>query len=235
MSKTVTCLKSYAEEVEKNPSRDGYSWKDRVQRWRDQGVECYNTVTLQQIVNTHGIYSCIPLFPQMWARAVKINAYKSHTSSITDNTIIAGTTITSESMKLKEKESTMLESGKETVNKVIDQNKEAGLLAAKLSVGRTANEFIGKKLIKTLPWYKRIFVGKDGNGWLGKLLVAQVANAVIQQTSNNEKLQTIGEAMVQEAVVESTVYSGSLTSLIEGLEAAVSAPQLDKLLGEKSK
>lgn len=119
-----------------------------------------------------------------------------------------------------------------TVNIVIDQNKEAGMLAAELSVGRAANEFIMAKLIKTLPWYKRLFVNKEGNSWLGKLVVAQATNAIVQQTSNNEKLQKIAGAMLKESVVEATVYSDQLTGLIAGLEAAVSVPHLDKLLGK---
>lgn len=106
-------------------------------------------------------------------------------------------------------------------------------MAAELSVGRAANEFIMKKLVKTLPWYKRIFVNSDGgaNSWIGKLVVAQVANAAIQHTSSNQKLQTIAGAMLKESVVEATVYSDQLTNLINGLEEAVSLPHLDKLMG----
>ena len=129
----------------------------------------------------------------------------------------------------------MLDTAKVTVSRVIDQNKEAGYLAAELSVGRAANEFLMKKIVKTLPWYKRMFVGKDGNSWLGKLIVAQTANAVIQQTSDNSRLQKIGEAMLKESVVEATVYSEQLTGLINGLEEAVSLPFLDKLMESKTK
>jgi hypothetical protein len=186
-----------------SPSRDGISWEERVSNWRSQGILTYCPYG---VLDKWGSTSVMPVFPQLWARVSRQEPYN------------------------KEKE-IMIESVKSTANAVIDQNKEAGVLAAELTVGRTANEFLVAKVIKTLPWYKRWFV-KD-NSWLGKLIVAQAANAIIQQTSDNKRLQRIGDAMLKESVVEATVYSDQITGLINGLEEAVSMPFLDKIMPEK--
>lgn len=148
----------------------------------------------------------MPIFPQLWAKAV------SKTTGTKEEEIMLGTV-------------------KTTANTVIDQNKEAGVLAAELTVGRTANEFLMAKVVKTLPWWKRWFI-KD-NTWLGKLIIAQTANALIQQTSDNKRLQRIGDAMLKESIVEATVYSDQITGLINGLEDAVSMPFLDKIMPKK--
>lgn len=205
------------------PARDGYSWESRVSRWDAQGIELYDP---NLTITTLKRRLVMPLFPQMWAQA---------TENSINNTKMWER---AKQVKMLEKtieEKPMLEKAKSTVTTVIDQNKEAGLLAAELSVGRSANEFIRAKLIRTLPWYKRWFVGKEGTSWLGKLIVAQTVNALVQQTSSNDKLQRIAEAMLKESVVESTVYSDQLTNIIQGLEEAVSLPHLDKLMGKDTK
>ena len=121
---------------------------------------------------------------------------------------------------------------KNTLDKVVDQNKEAAILSAELGVGRAANEFLAVKLAKTLPWYKRMFLGNDAlkKSWLGKLVVAQLANGLIQHTSSSDKLKRIGNAMLKESMVDATVYSDEVTALIKGLESAVSLPQLNKIM-----
>lgn len=192
-----------------SPAREGFSWTARVDRWREHGVV---TVNIRGTKVDKG-YNVMPIFPQLWARALNNKLTEANTADIKEETPI------------------MLESVKNTANTIVDQNKAAGILAAELTVGRTANEFLMAKVVKTLPWWKRCFVKE--NSWLGKLAVAQVANALIQQTSDNKRLQRIGDAMLKESVIEATVYSDQITGLIMGLEEAVGLPFLDKIMSEK--
>lgn len=190
-----------------SPAREGFSWTARVDRWREHGVVTVNIRGTKVIKG----YNVMPIFPQLWHRALKEDSPTKE--------------------PIKEETPIMLESVKTTANTIVDQNKAAGILAAELTVGRTANEFLMAKVVKTLPWWKRCFVKE--NSWLGKLAVAQVANALIQQTSDNKRLQRIGDAMLKESVIEATVYSDQITGLIMGLEEAVGLPFLDKIMSEK--
>lgn len=127
----------------------------------------------------------------------------------------------------KEEEPTMIKQKLTIVtNTVVSQHKEAAKLTAKLTVGRAANTFIMEKLVKLVPWYKRRAIKKNP---MLKLLTAEIANLAAQAT-NNSKLALVGDAMLQEAMVDGVVYSDVLSNLIKSLESAVDTTVLEKLI-----
>lgn len=220
-------LRSYEDAHFKLPSRDGYDWEARARKWRDDGNEVLSQTLDPYATGITNFSRVLPIFPSMLKRAKALVAKE---GTYKGNQPANFKTEPAVRQDQNTQENTMLDNAKETLDTVVDQNKEAAKLSAKLGVGRAANEFITAKLKKTLPFYKRWFIGNDLD-WLGKLAVAQVTNAAIQHTSENEKLRTIGDAMLQESVVESTVYSDKFSDLIKGLEEAVSSTQLNRLLG----
>lgn len=226
-------LRSYEDAHFKLPSRDGYDWGARARKWRDDGNEVLSHSLDPYATGITNFSRVLPIFPSMLKRAKALVAkggIKVEHGTFRGEIVSRPHTEPAVRQDQNTQENTMLDNAKETLDTVVDQNKEAAKLSAKLGVGRAANEFITAKLKKTLPFYKRWFIGNDLD-WLGKLAVAQVTNAAIQHTSENEKLRTIGDAMLQESVVESTVYSDKFSDLIKGLEEAVSSTQLNRLLG----
>lgn len=109
-------------------------------------------------------------------------------------------------------------------NKVLDGNKDAAQLAAKLSVGKAANQVITGKLAKSFPWYAKLF-GRHKevvNNPLMRIGTAEaIYAAVLHMQPNNTKLQYVAEAMLQEAMVDVATNSGALKSVISELEALV--------------
>jgi hypothetical protein len=111
-----------------------------------------------------------------------------------------------------------------TSNAVIDANKEAVQVAAKLSVGKAANSLLLSKVTSKFPWYAKLF-GKakqvEQNPF-AKLASAEVVIALSRHFApDNQKLKYLSEAMLQEAMVDIVTNSTQLESIINELTSLV--------------
>lgn len=192
-------------------SRSGTSWSSRVHRWSTDGCMWLHLnakgeyEAVQSCVNIPTQY-LLPIFNTWFSQAL---------------TAVAAATKPNSKIEGKPAMNTI----KATTTTLVDQHKEAAKLSAKLSVGRTANEFVMDKLAKMFPWYKRRAIKKNA---MLKVLTAEVVNALAQHTGN-AKVAMLGDAMLQEAFVEGTVYSSVLTDIIKSLESAIDLSALEKL------
>lgn len=108
------------------------------------------------------------------------------------------------------------------VNDMVTANKEALSVAAKLSVGKTANSTLLAALTSKLPWYAKLFGGKKDlmENPLARVASAQLAVALSKHFApRNEKLAYVADAMLQESMVELITNGEQLQSLITQLEA----------------
>ena len=102
----------------------------------------------------------------------------------------------------------------------VEQNKEALQLAAKLSVGKTANAFLVDALTSKLPWYAKLFGQKQAlkDNPLTKVATAQLANLLAQHfAQGNTKVTYVAEAMLQEAMVDLITNADVVNDLITKL------------------
>lgn len=105
-------------------------------------------------------------------------------------------------------------------NAAIEQNKEALQLAAKLSVGKTANAFLVDALTAKLPWYAKLFGQKQAikDNPLTKVATAQLANLLAQHfAQGNAKVTYVADAMLQEAMVDLITNADIVNDLITKL------------------
>jgi hypothetical protein len=131
-------------------------------------------------------------------------------------------------------EVTMKNTLKNTADTMLKTNKEAALMATKLSVGKTSNSFVMNKLLGNFPWYAKIFSKKKDflENPIAKIAAAEtVASLVAHFAPDNEKLTYISEAMVQDAIVQATYSSNQLEAMILELQDLVKLPDF---LSEKS-
>lgn len=108
------------------------------------------------------------------------------------------------------------------VNDMVTANKEALNVAAKLSVGKTANSTLLAALTNKLPWYAKLFGGKKDlmENPLARVASAQLAVALSKHFApRNEKLAYVADAMLQESMVELITNGEQLQSLITQLES----------------
>lgn len=102
----------------------------------------------------------------------------------------------------------------------VEQNKEALQLAAKLSVGKTANSFLVDALTAKLPWYAKLFGQKQAlkDNPLTKVATAQLANLLAQHfAKDNAKVTYVADAMLQEAMVDLITNADVVNDLITKL------------------
>lgn len=102
----------------------------------------------------------------------------------------------------------------------VEQNKEALQLAAKLSVGKTANAFLVDALTSKLPWYAKLFGQKQAlkDNPLTKVATAQLANLLAQHfAKGNPKVTYVADAMLQEAMVDLITNADVVNDLITKL------------------
>ena len=113
---------------------------------------------------------------------------------------------------------------RETINEVLDTNKEALKIGAKLSAGKTANSFFLNKVFGRFPWYAKLF-GKKADfteNPLAKLATANMAKTLAAHfAQDNDKLNYLADAMVQDSMVTLTRDSAMLEGLIKELEGMV--------------
>lgn len=123
---------------------------------------------------------------------------------------------------LKEEATTMKSLNKDFADKMLNQNQDAVKLAAKMSVGKTANQVLTGKLQKTFPWYAKL-LGKHkevANNPFVRLGTAEAVLAAVQHFyPENTKLKYVAEAMLQESMVDVATNSKALESVIGELEA----------------
>ena len=116
---------------------------------------------------------------------------------------------------------------KRTMNKMLDTNKEAAHIAAKLTAGKVSNNFVLGKLMGSFPWYTKLFAKKKdfSENPVAKLVTAQTAAAAIAHFApDNAKLAYISEAMVQDALLDVTYNSELLENMVAELENIVKLP-----------
>jgi hypothetical protein len=114
---------------------------------------------------------------------------------------------------------------KDLFNRVVDTNKDSAVLAAKLTAGKTANDFIQSKLHKSLPWYAKLFRSNTKKNPLAKLATANLAVLLTQHFAQHDKrLKFISEAMLQDAMVAMSRDSDMLEKFITEITDAVAIP-----------
>jgi len=115
---------------------------------------------------------------------------------------------------------------KNLFDKVLDTNKDAAKMSAKITAGKTANDFIQSKIKSSMPWYARLFSRNSAaKESLGKLVVANMAVTLSTHFAEGDKrLSYISEAMLQDAMVELTRDSAILDKFIAELTEKVSVP-----------
>lgn len=212
-------------------SRSGTSWDDRVSRWESDGAMWLTldadtgysfTVARDQRQSTR---FAIPIF-KSWITVAMATVQTNQTEKEEIPTIShSGFTTSAPEQTTKKEETSTMNNIKNTTATLSTQHKEAAKLSAKLAVGRTANEFVMDKLAKMFPWYKRRAIKKNA---MLKVLTAEVINAIAQHTGNS-KASLLGDAMLQEAFIEGTVYSSVLTDIIKSLEDTIDLSALESL------
>lgn len=218
-------------------SRSGRDWEWRARNWNRKGnyfYDPYNDEVLECPVDRNKIdYDTdVPIFPNLAAPILKLfrgnsamweeeyKANRRNTSSQRAN----GTAKTQQQTGTND----MTNKIKNTADKVLDTNKEATKIAAKLATGKTANTFFLKKIAAKLPWYAKIFGKKKEvvENPVAKLVTAELAKTLsVHFAPENDKLSYIADAMVQEAMVDITVNSEMLNNLINDLESMVNIPE----------
>ena len=116
---------------------------------------------------------------------------------------------------------------KSLFDKVVNTNKDAAVMAAQLTAGKTANDFIQSKMYASLPWYARLFAKKKDakNNGLAKLAVANAAVGLAQHFGKDDpRLRYISEAMLQDAMVSITRDSDMVEKFISEITEAVAIP-----------
>lgn len=113
------------------------------------------------------------------------------------------------------------------LEKLKDQNIEAAKLAAKLTVGKTANGILADAVLARLPWYSRLFAGsalKDTS--IAKLATANLAVVLSQHFGKgNENLQYVTDAMLQDAMVEVIRDGDAVKSILAQLSSLAGSLQ----------
>lgn len=125
----------------------------------------------------------------------------------------------------QEKETTMqnTKSVKSLMNSLVESNKDAAYMSAKLTAGKTANSLIQDKLVSMLPWYSRLFAKKKENP-VAKLVTANIAVALTTHFAKDTKLKFVSDAMLQDAMVAMTRDSDMVDKFIKELTDAVKVP-----------
>lgn len=239
-------------------SRDGYSWESRVDKWFKDG----NTLLLRKRANDRltlvstktcpdmttkyivKYFDVIPLFKfrEIDGRYLFSEEAQDLPDSICDNVkynqdtqnfFVNNSTVASATILQQPTENSKMKSVKSIVSNLTNQNKDAALIAAKLSAGKAGNTFLQKKLQKALPWYARLFSKKsDADNPVAKLVTANIVVAASSALTDNEKLAYVADAMLQDAMVSMTRDSDLLDNLVNQLTDAVKIP--DELLKAKS-
>ena len=116
---------------------------------------------------------------------------------------------------------------KSLFDKMLQTNKESAVMAAQVTAGKAANDFIQAKLYASLPWYARFFAKKKDakNNALAKLAVANAAVGLSQHFAENDpKLKYISEAMLQDAMISLSRDSDVVEKFIAELTDVVKVP-----------
>lgn len=103
------------------------------------------------------------------------------------------------------------------------KNKNAAKHTGRIAVGKTATDLLMDKVVKRLPFFARFFKGKKvKNNELARLAVAEAALAAqMQFAPDNEKLATVAEAMVEEAMASVVIDSKIFKDIQKELENLV--------------
>lgn len=195
------------------------NWTARAERWaQTKGVVWYHT-KFNDILESNfpvNYHICIPLFPSLLRRCP---SYENVVNCCATN---------STTQSNPEQENTTM---KNTINKLVDKNKDAVAIAAKLTTGKTANSFFLNKLVGKFPWYAKVFSKKNdlATNPVAKMVAAQTAMTLVTHfAADNKKLNYVAEGMVQEALCDITVNSSALESIIKELENLVTLPDFGK-------
>lgn len=123
---------------------------------------------------------------------------------------------------LQKEQSSMKLLDKNFVDRLLNQNKDAVKLSAKMSVGKAANQVLNNKLAGTFPWYAKLF-GKHREAINNPFVRVGTAEAVMAAVEHfypeNEKLKYVAEAMLQEAMVDVVTNSSQFKGILNELEA----------------
>lgn len=230
------------------PNRHGYSLPERVKYWGknawfvtiDTDVEPYENINQNTRVDRHQLWQyndfgdssrygkfrnaesgedlnlfyvqCIPLFDQFVKKAVD------KAKQTSDNVNTENNEGDSE-MSIKQKAT-------QTATGLLATNVDAAKNAAFINMGRVGNTIIAEKVAPRMPLVIRGQAKKPA----GRLLMANLFAAGIKQFApENEKLQLVADAMVNEAML--SVFDGfDIEGLTKELLSAT-AGQLETLTG----
>lgn len=203
----------------------------------------------------------IPYFPSYGRAVEKIRAnakkdnFANNYGSITSDTRYTGTFAQEYTILTDKQDYTLRTDGNQTfntnisnketnmkssnINRTLDtvkyQNVEAAKLAAKLKVGKIANDYAVSQLSAMFPWYAK--QAKEAvQSPLVRLLTAELINGAAQyidESTDIKHLDKVGDAMLQEAMVDALVYEETIENLAKGLMKEVNDKGLlDKITGK---
>jgi hypothetical protein len=211
-------------------SKDGFAWSRRVEYWyRNGDVPGYDAHRGIWDANPYGNRNqLIPIFPNYAKRALRKVSEAKHLEAVLpqDTTsVIKGDCIIASTIQPTTKREQPM---KNTMNTLIDKNKAAAEITAKIGVGKTANKFFLSKLLGKFPWYVKLFSRKKEaeNNPVAKFATAQTAMALVTHFApDNQKLNYVAESMVTEAMVDLTINSEIVEKMLGELESLVSLPK----------
>lgn len=217
---SITTPKAFVNAKGWGASRGTTPWERRVRGWEGSGTIWYDVNSREfRKSNGHVSYN-IPIFPSMAAPIL--------------GELQSDPTLDHENINSSQ-ETKEMSTIKNTTDKVIDTNKQAMQIATQLTTGKAANRFFIGKLLGKMPWYAKLFGKKKEiqNNAIAKFATAQLVNGLVTHFgSKSKKLQYVSEAMVQDAMVDITVNSKILETLLDELEESITLPDLSEIIDE---
>jgi hypothetical protein len=194
--------------------RGTMSWEDRARKWHvnPNNVLVLGTRGTELLVMTHDELHSTP--DTAYAFPIFLTMFTSQQAE--ENYLTEYNINTQETQEMPNKTIAV----PAAFSSLIEQNKDAMQLAAKLSVGKTANSLLLDAVTSKLPWYAKMFGKSDAvrANPLTKLATAQLANLLAQHfAQGNEKISYVADAMLQEAMVDLVTNADVVNDLIEKL------------------
>jgi hypothetical protein len=157
-----------------------------------------------------------------WSQVATDHPYKSIPIYNTDDLLpyITGTLPTTE------KTGTAMASMKSTAEKAITTNKDAAMLAARITVGRAANKVVCDSITPKLPLMTRGVMATK----FGPLIAANVATIAVDHfMCDNTKANVITKSMVEAAMLD-IVAEFDIEGMIENMLDQVKGTSVNKLV-----
>jgi hypothetical protein len=129
---------------------------------------------------------------------------------------------------MEQQEKPEMKTFNKTKDTMLESNKEAFQIAAKLTAGKSANQLFLSNIMANFPWYVKLFGKKKDitDNPFAKLATAEIASALVHQfAGDNEKLKYVSDAMIQDAMLDISYNSELLEKMLEDLDQKIKLPE----------